>query len=227
MSTATQKQKATADLQLDGEQRWVIRDSTWNDYQSLTRLLPPPLRLAFDGSNIEIMVTSNLHEIYAEALGDLFKAVAGALGVAYFTCRSASWDRPEVERGLQADNSYYLDLAKIKAAAAAEQKQSREFQDYPEPDLAIEVDLSPPKADRLSIYKALGVPELWIFDGTTLTISRLAKDGRYEVVESSGFLPLRPAQILQWLLHENRADDYDGWTQRIRTWAKRTLKKKR
>ena len=227
MSTVTRTRKTTPEPQFDGERRWVIRDSTWDDYQALTRLLPPPLRLAFDGSNIELMVTSHLHEIYADALDTLFKAIAGALGVVYLACRSASWDRPGVERGIQADNSYYLDPAKIRAAAAAERKQSRELQDYPEPDLAIEVDLSPPKADRKSIYKALKVTELWIFDGTTLTIHRLGEDGRYQVVESSGFLPIDPAQILRWLLHEDRAADYGGWTRRIRTWAKRTLKRKR
>jgi len=190
-------------------------------------LLPPLLRLAFDGSNIELMVTSNLHEIYADALDSLFKAIAEAPGVVYLACRSASWDRPGVERGIQADNSYYLDPAKILAAAAAERKQSKDLQDYPEPDLAIEVDLSPPKADRQSIYKALKVTELWTFDGTNLTIHRLGEDGRYRVVESSGFLPIDPAQVLRWLLHEDRAADHGGWTRRIRTWARRTLKKKR
>jgi Uma2 family endonuclease len=227
MSTATRPRKTTPEPRLDGERRWVIRDATWEDYQALTRVLPPTVRLAFDGRDIELMVTSNLHEIYAEALGDLFKAIAGALGIAYFACRSASWDRPGIERGLQADNSYYLDPAKIQAAAAAERRQSSDLQDYPEPDLAIEVGLSPPKADRQSIYRALKVTELWIFDGTALTIHRLGKDGRYQVVGSSGFLLIDSAQILRWLLHEDRAADYDGWVQRMRTWAKRTLKKKR
>jgi Uma2 family endonuclease len=227
MSTATRRTEPAAHRQLEGERRWVIPDSTWDDYQALTTLLPPPLRLAFDGSNIELMVTSNLHEIYADALDTLFKAIAEALGVVYLACRSASWDRPVVERGIQADNSYYLEPAKIQAAAAAERKQSRDLQDYPEPDLAIEIDLSPPKADRQSIYKALKVTELWIFDGTTLTIHRLGEHGRYQVVESSAFLPIDSAQILRWLLHEDRAADYGGWTRRIRIWAKRTLKKKR
>src|SRR3954451_25057371 len=99
MSTVTRRRKATPEPRCDGERRWVIRDSTWADYQALTRLLPPPLRLAFDGSNIEFMVTSNLHEIYADALDTLFKAIAEAPGVVYLACRSASWDRSRGERG--------------------------------------------------------------------------------------------------------------------------------
>ena len=97
--------------------------------------------------------------------------------------------------------------------------------DYPNPDLAIEVDLSPPKADRQSIYLALQVTELWIFDGERLTIRRLGDDGQYHAVERSGFLPLRADQVPRWLLKEDRTD-YDAWTQRIRAWAKRTLRKK-
>ena len=40
-----------------------------------------------------------------------------------------------------------------------------------QPDLAIEVDLSTPKTDRESIYAALGIVELWVFNGKILTIS--------------------------------------------------------
>lgn len=227
MSTVTRTRKATPMPRLDGERRWVIRDSTWDEYQALTRLLPPPLRLAFDGSSIELMVTSNLHELYAGALDILVKAIAEALDVVFLTCRSASWDRPGVERGVQADNSYDFDPAKIKIAAAAERWRSTELQNYPEPDLAIEVDLSPPKVDWQSIYKALKVTELWIFDETTLAIQRLEEDGQYRVVNTSGFLPIQSAQILRWILHEDRASDSGGWSRRIRTWAKRSLKKNR
>ena len=37
--------------------------------------------------------------------------------------------------------------------------------DYPNPDLAIEIDISPPEVDREGIYKSLKVAEIWRFDG--------------------------------------------------------------
>jgi Uma2 family endonuclease len=223
MSTVTRR-KPRVKRQLDGERRWVIRDATWDDYMSLSKLLPESVRMAFDGSNLEIMVASHLHDNYADALDTFFKTIAAALGIAFSPYRSASWEKPKIQRSIQTDNSYYLDPAKIVVASAAIARKSRKASDYPTPDLAIEVDLSPPKADRESIYVALGVSELWIFDGTILTIKRLNEDGQYRPVEKSGFLPLRADQVPRWLLEDDRTD-YDGWTQRIRAWAKRTLKK--
>src|SRR5271157_664146 len=81
--TAKTKQRSTARGRFEVERRWVIRDIGWDEYEELGKLLPPPFRLAFDGSSLEIMVTGQLHDDYADALDTFFKAVAGALGVQF------------------------------------------------------------------------------------------------------------------------------------------------
>jgi Uma2 family endonuclease len=222
MSTLATKSKARTHGPLEGEERWVIRGASWNDYQRLARLLPATFRLAYDGRNLEMMVTGTLHEDYADTLDAFFKAVAGALGMPFKPYGTTTWDRPEADRGIQSDRCYYLDPAKIKAGYTGRAKKSNENRDYPNPDLAIEVDLSRPKADRESIYAALGVLEVWVFDGKTMRINRLGKNGRYRRVERSGCLPLRAGQITPWLL-DNQPAGYDEWTQRIRDWAKEAL----
>jgi Uma2 family endonuclease len=223
MSTVATKSKAPTGGLLDGEQRWLIRGASWDDYQRLARLLPESFRLAYDGRNLEMMVAGTLHEEHSDRLDAFFKAVAGALGVRFKPYGTTTWDRPESGRGIQADRCYYLDPAKIKAGYAGWARKSNDVRDYPNPDLAIEVDISRPKADRESIYAALGVLEVWVFDGKTMKISRLGKNGRYRRVDRSGFLPLRASQITPWLLDEQSAG-YDEWTQRIRAWAKVELR---
>jgi len=223
--TAETKQSTTARGRLEVERRWVIRDIGWVDYEELGELLPPTFRLTFDGSSLEIMVTGQLHDDYADALDTFFKAVAGALGVQFKPYRTASWNRPELDRGIQADNCYYLTADKIKAGLIGHARKSNDAKDYPNPDLAIEVDLSPPKIDREGIYAALQVAELWTFDGTKLTISRLDENGQYRAVEKSGFLPVRASEVPRWIIEEDQSD-YEVWTQRIRAWAKKTLKVK-
>jgi Uma2 family endonuclease len=225
MSTTIKQTKPIA-RQLDGEWRWAIGDAEWQDYLNLGRFLPSSFRLAFDGRNLEIMVTGALRDDYADALDTFFKAVAGALGIPFKPYRTASWERPEIERAIQADNCYYLDPVKIKKGYAGRARKSNDVRDYPNPDLAIEVDLTSPKADRESIYAALGTAVLWVFDGKVLTMSRLCRNGQYRRVERSGFLPLRADEVPRWLL-EDDSRDYDAWTRRIRAWAKRSLKKKR
>ena len=102
-----------------GEWRWLIEEIGWDDCQELGKLLPSAFRLAFDGSRLEIMVTTQLHDHYADVLDTFFKAVAGALRIRFLPYRTASWTRPEIQRSIQADNCYYLTQAKIDAGLAA------------------------------------------------------------------------------------------------------------
>jgi Uma2 family endonuclease len=56
----------------------------------------------------------------------------------------------------------------------------------PPPDLAVEIDIYSP-TDR-ALYAALGVPELWIYDGNQLVIWVL-QAGEYHAVEFSPHFP--------------------------------------
>jgi Uma2 family endonuclease len=70
----------------------------------------------------------------------------------------------------------------------------------PPPDLAIEVEISRSMLNRMGIYASLGVPEIWWFDGTTLSIHTLNRRGEYEQVERSGQFPFLPLGELQGFL---------------------------
>jgi len=80
---------------------------------------------------------------------------------------------------------------------------SNNIDDYPNPDLAIEVDISPPKIDRPGIYAALRVAELWRFDGSHVVIERLDASGVYAPVASSGFLPVSAEDVRRWVVAED------------------------
>jgi Uma2 family endonuclease len=228
MTKIAARPRARVDAPHGGETRLLVGNVPWSLYETFLDSLPEgsPIRLAYDGRNMEIMTTGPLHDDYADLLDAFFKAVAGGLGILFKPQSQTTWKRPEIEQGIEADRCYYIDPAKIAAALAARETKSNDVRDYPNPDLAIEVDISPPQVDREGIYGAMRVAELWTFDGTILTISRLDEDGRYQPALASSFLPLRADQVPRWLLEEDLTD-YDAWTQRIRTWAKTTLTEKR
>ena len=95
--------------------------------------------------------------------------------------------------------------------------------DYPNPDLAIEVDISSPEIDRPGIYAALKVAEVWRFDGDLeqVIIERL-DDGTYRPVETSQFLPIRAEEIRRWVVEEDSSDE-SSWARRLRAWARAEL----
>ena len=64
----------------------------------------------------------------------------------------------------------------------------------PPPDLAIEVDITSSSLDRQGIYAALGVPEIWRFDGESLRVYQIQADGTYMQCESSPTFPFLPLE---------------------------------
>jgi Uma2 family endonuclease len=224
MSTTITKPPTRATSPPAGETRILVPRVPWRLYEAFVELLPEgsPIRTAFDGKDMEIMVTGPLHDDFADLLDQFVKAVAGELGIRIKPQRQTTWKRPEIERGIESDNCYYLDPAKIEAALAARGAGSNDVRDYPNPDLVIEIDISAPEADRMGIYAAMGVAEVWRFDGRTLTIERLDESGRYHAAEASGFLRVRADQVPRWLTAEDLSD-YEAWVQRVRAWAGKEL----
>ena len=114
----------------------------------------------------------------------------------------------------------FFESDKLTAVAKAKARKSMNIADYPNPDLCIEVDITPPRIDRAGIYAALRVPEVWRFDGETeqVIIERLADDGTYPAVDESGFLPIRADEVRRWVVDED-SDDEAAWAERLRAWV--------
>ncbi len=225
MSTMAVTPKRQAAAQPQAETRIRVPNASWSLYEHFVNNLPErsPIRTAFDGRDMEIMVKGPVHDHFADLLADLVKNTAAALDVRIKGLGETTWIRPKIERGIEADRSYYLEPGKISSAVAAISRRVNDVAAYPDPDLVIEVDISVPKTDRASIYAALGVTELWVFDGEILTIQRLNEHGCYQLVERSGFLRVRADQVPRWLTAED-ASDYDAWTRRVREWAEKELR---
>lgn len=210
-----------------GDQRIVLRGVGWQVYDCLSEAIGEDqhVRLAYDGEDLEIMTVGYPHERYKELLGKIVAAVSKAVGIPRSTAGETTWKRPKVKRGLQADQCYYFRPDKLAAAKAAWARQSKDLADYPNPDLAIEVDLSEPKVDRSGIHAKLQIAEVWRFDGKSVAIEQLQDDGSYVPAESSRFLPLRPDDVLRWLMDPDSGDEL-AWERRLDAWAK-TLRRRK
>jgi Uma2 family endonuclease len=129
-------------------------------YEALIRATPPrtAVRMANDGMDLEIMAKGPVHDNDGRLLDRFITAIASVLGVPLRGLGETTWIRPEMERGLEADQCYVFDPAKLAVVRVLLARKDNEVAAYPNPDLAVEVDISRPQADRPGIYAALQVP---------------------------------------------------------------------
>ncbi len=208
------------------DERVVIPDVDWTFYERLVDSIPEGVNIHadYDGNDVEIVSLSPFHDGIKKRLGRFVELTSEELGVPCTGLGSTTWKRPEIASGVEADECYYFAPEKFSAVAEAMTRMSRDVAQYPNPDLAHEVDISPSKIDRQGIYAALGVAEVWWFDGERrqIVIERLADDGAYHHVEKSAFLPVRADDVGRWVLSED-ARDGSLWGRRLREWARREL----
>lgn len=176
--------------------RVILRNISWHTYQSLIRDFEsePAIRLTYDRGTLEIRMPLDPHETYKKLLGRLIETATEELDLEIRSLGSRTCDREDLARGLEPDQCYY-----IQNEALVRDIEQIDLAHFPPPDLAVEVDITSSSLDRLSIYADLGVPELWRYDGRSLTLYQL-QDGQYRPCNRSIALPpLQASDITQFL----------------------------
>jgi Uma2 family endonuclease len=206
------------------EQRVVFPNVDWSFYERLVDSIPESsnIHVDYDGKDLEIMGRGKRHERRKTLLGRFVDIVTEELEIPCQSLGETTWKRAAISRGLESDQCYYFLPEKLDADAAASQRGSDDIADYPDPDLAVEVDISPPRVDRAGIYAALRVSEVWRFDGREVIIERLTALGTYERVEASQFLPVTAEEVTRWVVDEDSRDQ-SAWARRLRAEIKKKV----
>jgi Uma2 family endonuclease len=196
------------------ERRVVFRGVDWSFYEQLVDSIPETgnIHVDFDGKDLEVMGKGRRHERSGRLLGLFIDIVTSELKIRRTGLDETTWKRPLLKRGIEADRCYYFAPEKLAADAAASARASDDIADYPNPDLAVEVDISRPQVDRTGIYAALRVPEMWRFDGAIP--ARSASEGSLAAsrpipARSASEGPVPRAAVVERRRHAERAC-YDG-----------------
>ena len=147
--------------------RVILQNISWQTYRSLVDDFEqePALRLTYDLGTLEIRMPLDPHETFKKLLGRLVEAATEELGLEIRSLGSRTCDREDLAKGLEPDQCYYIQHeAEVRGVAQID------LAHYPPPDLALEIDITSSSLNRMTIYAALGIPELWRFDGTRLQI---------------------------------------------------------
>ncbi|MFI5458972.1 MAG: Uma2 family endonuclease [Isosphaerales bacterium] len=228
MSTITRqppsKPAPTETTAVPDEERGVMRDVSWEFYDRLSDAVGEQshIHVAYDGKDMEITVPGTEHERSKARLGYFIYEVAMGLEIELEPFESTTWKRSPEQVGLESDLCYYFDQAKFKALA--ESVGSNDVRDYPDnPDLAVEVDISPSRINRPKIYAALKVAEIWRLESDAIVIEQLQPNGAYLTATSSRFLPVRADEVTRWLA-DRKSSSLGDWRKRLQKWIQTELK---
>lgn len=215
MATATE----TPQGRNSSDQRFVIHDVGWQGYETLLTLVSDrPIRITYDRGTLELMSPSQKHERDKSLFGRFIETMTEELDIPCSTFGSTTWKREALDRGLESDECFYL----YRHAEQVSEK-TVDLSVDPPPDLAIEVETSKSALDRPQIYAALGVPELWRFDGQVLRIFVLRDDATYVASASSRHFPFLPVDDMVRLVLKATSMVHTRWGRMIREWIRTEL----
>jgi len=196
---------ATVDLPTTaGEDRFLIQDVSWDFYKRFCEEIGErPLRLSYTDGDLEIMITKSPHEFYKKMLAKLVECILLERNIPVRSGGSMTFQRDDLEKGFEPDECWW-----IANESAVRMKMEFDFQHDPPPDLAIEIEISHSLVNRIGIFAALKVPEIWRFNGETLRFCILQDDGTYADCQYSiSFDFLRPEYLLPYLSIKDDVDE--------------------
>jgi Uma2 family endonuclease len=218
MTTATSNIFDVVSQMSDGRVE-TFHNVTWDEYEELLEQVGETrhgLRISYNDGTLKVMSLSSEHEQYVIFINSLVihLRLRFHLNIRFFG--SATMRKKKMSKGNEPDACFY-----VQTAAALGNRINLDFTVDPPPDVVVEVDIHHDSTDNDPIYAALGVPEIWRYDGWKATILLLQGDG-YVEAETSNALPMITSAILTDYLTRMQEDGeftaiiaFDEWLQSL------------
>ncbi len=175
------------------------------------------VRVTYDRGEMEIMVVGGTHERLKKIVALLIEVWIEATGGEYAPGGGMTHLRADLERGFEPDECYYVqNWAKVAGARDIDLTKD------PPPDLAVEIEVSRTVLNRLPVYAAFRIPEVWRYNGARLAVLLLQPDDTYRESSVSRALPGIPlADVPRLLALANDVSiGFVEIARRIREWVR-------
>jgi Uma2 family endonuclease len=201
------------------EQRTVLYNVSWETFEALLRDTGEDRgsRFAYDCGTLEIMTPLFEHENPKIQFDRLILVLVEELGREIKSAGSTTLKRRLANRGIEPDNCYY-----IQTESRVRGRETLNLETDPPPDLAIEIDITSSSVNKLGIYSALGITELWIYDGQDLKFYQLV-EGQYIECNFSIAFPLVSVSDISRFIQQSKTMGEIALLKSFRTWVRQKL----
>lgn len=200
----------------DGQmtQTIVLANISWPTYRALLADMGDhrATRIAYNHGVLSLKMPSKLHEIINRLLARIITTLTEELGLEVVDVGSTTLDREDLEKGAEPDTGFYIQNAALLDGL------DPEIPEHLLPDLVIEVDITSPSTQRMEIYGALGIPEIWRYTKRRGLVIYQLTAGRYGESEASGALPQVSAAQLNLFLAQRQTQSENQVMRSVRSW---------
>lgn len=194
-SAATKPDGLKPAITKDRERSVVLYDIDPGQYADILKAMGDKrLRHSYFNWTLEIMSPSQKHEWENRFLERLLDSLAYDLEMNILSLGSWTLKPSGFQHGAEPDSCFY-----IQNEPRVRHNREIDLDKDPPPDLAIEIDFTNSCIKRLPIYAAIGVPEIWRWDGSTMRFLQLAGDAYEESPRSAAFPCLPPKKLKELL----------------------------
>jgi Uma2 family endonuclease len=170
--------------------RFLFDRIGWADYTRMLRICDRQgLRTTYIAGRLEVMSPSFEHDVQSRLLAGMVEVCVEESGGDLRRGGGPTLRRKLLKRGLEPDDCFW-----IASLSAILGKLDLDLEIDPPPDLVIEIEITTPILDRMNVYAALGVPEIWRKSRTEFEVLGLDETGHYARRERSLSFPWLPAK---------------------------------
>src|SRR5262245_1438424 len=167
-------------------------------------------RLNYDRGTLEIMAPSSEHERLKEAITFLFQLLASELGIDVLPAGSTTFRRRDLLKGFEPDASFFT-----QHAEALRTRDRIDFNVDPPPDVVIEIQIANPVIEKLSLFAAAGVLEVWLYLDDHIEVLGL-EAGSYLRKAESSFITGVTENVLTEFVRSSRKMKSADWVRSVR-----------
>lgn len=199
-------------------QRVLLPAVSWSTFEALLadkgdERVP---RLAYDRGALEIVSPGPEHEQNTNAVALFVEIVAAEWGIDLVAVGSMTYKRATRRRGFEPDASFY-----VANAGHIRGRRKIDPEADPPPDLVVEIDASRSSLDKLALYAAFGVTEVWRIDDGRVSIALLTEGG-YGPSATSRALPGLAAGDIERFLAARWETPSPEWYRGVGAWARQS-----